>query len=765
MKRTLVLVATAAVLAFGMQAYAGPYPGPNPAPVPGLIEAENYDTGGEGAAYHDTTTGNSGGAYRADDVDIAAGGGSSNYKVMDIAEGEWLTYTINAPQTGLYRLTVRYSSANANTTFASVFHVEIDGTPVTGAMAPVGRGSNTSFADFTTSQFGMAAGDHVLKFSLDALVGSGMEIDYFRVYADPNPGYSDWAAYYRFEIDPDRALTSSPAAMTALIDDSANQNNGTPGGTVSSLYYSGGVTFPASRANTVPYTGLLNNKYVAEFVAADGDYFSVPHSASLSFGATRSFTIQAFVQVYTVGDVSGTRCWLVSKKAAGPDSGMDYGFLVGAGDLALSPTWSNLMSAPTGQELALVFGSAGGLQVALSTLKVPTPVNPSNPPWYYVLASYDAVNQTVVFMVDHVADVITGVVPGNGTNTGPLYVGAHMDASGAAGEFLDANVDELLISTTPKMPVRPSKKWFWSWEGGEPQDVFNADGKKVMDFYHVRWDEPPYEGFPAWFTQPIVGEPGNMEWYSWKAWERARFFYDQTYYEGATRPINNSIAPDDRGTGSTLSMRFKIPVFTATDPTKECKWIRIFNYLTGVTAGDNFMQWNVMFDNLTSSGNIVMQNGAFGASINDPARLTPPVSDKFHKIWQISRVEGANVRCKVWFDGTLIQNYLRNVNAGSRADYYIMQNDNNRRHKILSEVDYMRFAVDKDYYFGDLNMDGSVDLLDFSLFSNCFNGPNNPPPNANCDDADFDGDLDVDIMDFTTFAGCFNGPNNPPACK
>jgi hypothetical protein len=38
--------------------------------VPGQIEAENYDTGGEGIAYHDTTTGNSLGAYRTDDVDI-----------------------------------------------------------------------------------------------------------------------------------------------------------------------------------------------------------------------------------------------------------------------------------------------------------------------------------------------------------------------------------------------------------------------------------------------------------------------------------------------------------------------------------------------------------------------------------------------------------------------------------------------------------------------------------------------------------------------
>src|SRR5262249_28197149 len=40
--------------------------------VPGRLEAENYNTGGEGVGYHDTTPGNNGGADRTDDVDIEA---------------------------------------------------------------------------------------------------------------------------------------------------------------------------------------------------------------------------------------------------------------------------------------------------------------------------------------------------------------------------------------------------------------------------------------------------------------------------------------------------------------------------------------------------------------------------------------------------------------------------------------------------------------------------------------------------------------------
>src|SRR5256885_8814514 len=38
--------------------------------LPGTIEAENFDDGGQLVAYYDTTTGNKGGVYRATDVDL-----------------------------------------------------------------------------------------------------------------------------------------------------------------------------------------------------------------------------------------------------------------------------------------------------------------------------------------------------------------------------------------------------------------------------------------------------------------------------------------------------------------------------------------------------------------------------------------------------------------------------------------------------------------------------------------------------------------------
>ena len=45
-----------------------PYNG-TAAAIPGIIEAENYDEGGEGIAYHDNDPGNTGNVYRLDEGD------------------------------------------------------------------------------------------------------------------------------------------------------------------------------------------------------------------------------------------------------------------------------------------------------------------------------------------------------------------------------------------------------------------------------------------------------------------------------------------------------------------------------------------------------------------------------------------------------------------------------------------------------------------------------------------------------------------------
>ena len=85
-----------------------PYTG-TPVALPGVVLAANFDSGGEGVAYHDTTSGNTGGAYRATDVDVEPAS-DGRYDVGWIAAGEWLNYTVNVSTAGAYVVQLRVAS-------------------------------------------------------------------------------------------------------------------------------------------------------------------------------------------------------------------------------------------------------------------------------------------------------------------------------------------------------------------------------------------------------------------------------------------------------------------------------------------------------------------------------------------------------------------------------------------------------------------------------------------------------------------------------
>jgi hypothetical protein len=89
---------------------SGPYLG-SAISIPGTINAQDYDNGGEGVAYHDTTPGNNGGAYRSGDVDLEASADGGN-DIGWIAAGEWLNYSVNVTSSGSYTAQFRVASPN-----------------------------------------------------------------------------------------------------------------------------------------------------------------------------------------------------------------------------------------------------------------------------------------------------------------------------------------------------------------------------------------------------------------------------------------------------------------------------------------------------------------------------------------------------------------------------------------------------------------------------------------------------------------------------
>jgi glucosylceramidase len=99
----------------------------SPVSMPGTVEAANFDTGPEGVSYYDTTPGNSGGAYRATDVDIepSADGG---YDVGWADAGEWLNYSVNVQASGTYTVQVRVASPYDGTSIHVGFNGPSEGT-------------------------------------------------------------------------------------------------------------------------------------------------------------------------------------------------------------------------------------------------------------------------------------------------------------------------------------------------------------------------------------------------------------------------------------------------------------------------------------------------------------------------------------------------------------------------------------------------------------------------------------------------------------
>ena len=141
--------------------------------LPGRIEAEDYDSGGTGAAYFDSTPGNAGDStYRTgDDVDLSLADGGD--VVSHITDGEWLEYTVESITNGLNILKVRVASTNS----ASIDVYADWG--IIGSIDIPDTGALTNWQDITTSMNFPEASNTVLRLQVN---DGGFNLNWFEVY-------------------------------------------------------------------------------------------------------------------------------------------------------------------------------------------------------------------------------------------------------------------------------------------------------------------------------------------------------------------------------------------------------------------------------------------------------------------------------------------------------------------------------------------------------------------------------------------------------
>ena len=153
--------------------------------VPGTIQAEDFDAGANGIAYFDQTAGNTGGQYRATDVDIERTSDTgAGYNVGWIGAGEWLTYTINVATAGSYTLEARVASPSGGT-----MHVEVDGVNQTGALNVPATGGWQAWRTMARTVT-LAQGSHVMKLAFDT---SGFNVNYVRFTSASSTPYGGTA--------------------------------------------------------------------------------------------------------------------------------------------------------------------------------------------------------------------------------------------------------------------------------------------------------------------------------------------------------------------------------------------------------------------------------------------------------------------------------------------------------------------------------------------------------------------------------------------
>ncbi|MEN6341428.1 MAG: carbohydrate-binding protein [Methanospirillum sp.] len=157
-----------------------PFPGPH---VPtARIEAEDFDVGGEGVAYHDLEPQNLGNSNHrpGEGVDIETEGGVTN--VAYIRAGEYLKYSIDTTAAGDFTLTLH--AANPDTT-AKAVKVYIDGVPA-GQVSIGGTGDWTVYRDFTGSApITIPTGRHVVTLAFEGI--NRINLDWLSLAATPVP--------------------------------------------------------------------------------------------------------------------------------------------------------------------------------------------------------------------------------------------------------------------------------------------------------------------------------------------------------------------------------------------------------------------------------------------------------------------------------------------------------------------------------------------------------------------------------------------------
>jgi hypothetical protein len=149
--------------------------------VPGIVQAEDYDVGGQSVSYSDKDFVNEGNTYREDGVDVVGFGCADSAMTQDCMgyaigytqAGEWLEYSVNVVTASKYVFRANVATGLEG----GSFRLFLDGKAVSDTIpVPQGEDWNT-YATIDGETAELAKGEHILKIQF---TGSYVNLDWIK---------------------------------------------------------------------------------------------------------------------------------------------------------------------------------------------------------------------------------------------------------------------------------------------------------------------------------------------------------------------------------------------------------------------------------------------------------------------------------------------------------------------------------------------------------------------------------------------------------
>lgn len=271
--------------------------------VPGTVEAESFDLGCQGLTYSDTTSGNSGGAYRTSDVDISTtvDNGQSGYNVGWVAKDEWLEYSVNVQQAGTYSLS--YRIATPQTTGQIQFMV---GVQVLSTTSIASTGDWNTWESVSSTNVTLAAGNQIIRIKF-----SGPEVNLNNFTLTLAGAASSSKASSASSISSISSVSSSKSSVASSSSKPSSVSS------VTSSSKSSVVSSSSKSSSSSTVTGtIISGRTYAIISKNSGKALDVSNNSTSNGATIQQWTYGGSAnQLWTVTQLSGTTYKIISNSS------------------------------------------------------------------------------------------------------------------------------------------------------------------------------------------------------------------------------------------------------------------------------------------------------------------------------------------------------------------------------------------------------------------------------------------------------------------